>query len=171
MQSKQRGCLAAIVDKIAEVDRDAGIVLQGSVAFGTERPGSDVDLTIVTNGDPLSENDLINRTNRGSMIRARLPNIEVDIDINWESFARLEARFLSSGAMQWYIFSHGEVLHDPLGLARRCQSIGREYFERNPRLATAWKIQNAEVAKKKRSPDHVLQYSTWSDFARYLETL
>lgn len=148
----------------------AGIVLQSSVARGTERPDSDVDLTVVTSRDVGADgNELINGTNRGGMIRARRSGI--DVDVNRETHAALRDRFLRRGAADWYIFSHGEVLRDPAGLAQDCRALGWAWFARHPRVAAAWEEQNREVARRKADPAHPLRFPTWPDFSRHLATL
>jgi hypothetical protein len=153
-------------------DPDGGVVLQGSVQAGLETPESDIDLTVVIGDDDEPRfNEFINGENSMAMIRVVEPRFDVNVDIHWRPHASFHHQLTEHGAEDWFIFSFGEILHDPLGLATSCQEMGRAFFDKNVNFATAWREQIEEVRRHKADSTHVLEYPRWPDFSRRLAGL
>ncbi len=171
IQSRQRKLLPSLVAEIRAVDSLCGIVLQGSVRNHVERPESDIDLTVVLSENDATEqiyNRLITRKNNGEMIRVLDANSQINIDINWFVASRLKAQFETKGAKHFFIFTYGEILHDPAGLAEDCQKAGRVYFDAHPAVADAWRKQNEALQRHKHDPSYQLEYPRWPDFGKHL---
>jgi hypothetical protein len=174
MPSIQRQAVPALVNEICTADPLCGIVLQGSVAKRRERPESDIDFTVVLNDRDVNSiryNRLINPANHGGMIRVRDEVLGLNIDINWRFASSLAADIEQHGAREWFIFTYGEVLHDPKGLARHCQQAGRKYFDAHPRVFQAWTEHSEIYYQHKLDPGMPIKYPRWGDFAAYLKTI
>ena len=172
--SRQRALLPSLVAEICGVDSHCGIVLQGSVRNNVERLESDIDLTVVfsvSDTSTLNYNRLITRKNNGEMIRVLDESTQINIDINWYLAAKLKQEFETRGAMHFFIFTYGEILHDPMGLAAECQNAGRRYFEAHPAVAAAWRNQNEALQRHKHDPSYPLEYPRWPDFGKLLARL
>lgn len=169
---KQRDALETLVAKCAAADPDCGVQLQGSVARGDERPDSDIDITVVlSRPEPLVFNEIITRGNHFGMTRARLDPFEVDVDVNWLTQSELLDIIERYGAVGWWMFYRGTPIHDPTGLAKKCQEAISGWFEAHPGIAAEWERQQAEVELRKKDPRHVLRHPTQPGFCAYLTKL
>ena len=168
--SQQRALLPYLIARITEIDPHCGIMLQGSVSRGTERSDSDLDLTVVF-GDvqKMHFNELIRPDNQFGMSRVVVQSI--NIDINWYYATDLKRILQQDGACDFFIFSLGEIVHDPLQLASSCQSAARAFFTEHPLIAAAWEKQNEAVRRSKSDPLYKLEYPRWPAFSKYLLAL
>lgn len=168
--SKHRDILADLTDDIAKADLACGVVLQGSVAEGCEKPDSDIDFFVVCSTDAPKMNAYIQHDNRGNM-RMKGPFDGIPVNIGWEHVDSLVQSIEADGAAAWFMFSRGKILRDPDGLAKRCQDAMHAWFGSNPRVAKAWAKQQEEVRRRKRDPSYAIEYPTFRDFLTHLETL
>lgn len=167
---KHRDVLADLTGEIAKADTACGVVLQGSVAEGCERPDSDIDLFVVCSSDTPRMNEYIQQDNRGNM-RIKGPFHGIPVNIGWESVDSLAQLIETDGAAAWFMFWRGKILRDPVGLAKRCQDAMHAWFGSNPRVAEAWARQQAEVRRQKRDPSHAIEYPTFRDFLTHVKTV
>jgi hypothetical protein len=165
--SKHQDILNKLIHEIVKADPLCGVVLQGSVAAGCERPDSDIDLFVVCSTTTPRFNDYIQSDNRGNM-RAKGPIEGIIVDIGWECCESLATTIERKGAAGWFMFSQGIIIHDPQGLAKRCQDAMHAWFEENPSIARAWAKQQQDVRSRKVHPDHPMEYPTFHDFVVHL---
>ncbi|MHC5036245.1 MAG: GNAT family N-acetyltransferase [Planctomycetota bacterium] len=169
-KSRHREALPSLVEAIREATPNGGIMLQGSVRDGTEREDSDIDITIVVPDDGvIAHNKFVNPENQGQMIRAFHRGIP--IDINWFTHAQMTGIFRERGAHGFFLFSNGEILSDPLGLAEACQALAGKYFDEHPDIKEAWVRQHEAVRKSKTDPTVKLKHPKWQDFMASLRPL
>jgi len=164
---KHQDVLPIVVAKIVEADPDCGIVVQGSVAEGSERPDSDLDLFVVCSTSQPAWNDLIQQDNCGRM-RIKGPVEGIELDIGWQEVEKLASTVKQNGAAGWWMLSQGAITRDPAGHARRCQTLMRDWFATHPHVTAAWAKQQEEVRKRKRDPNYPLEYPTFQEFYRHL---
>jgi predicted nucleotidyltransferase len=170
--SKQRAALEHLIERCRQADPNCGVLLQGSVARGDERPESDIDLTVVLSiSEPLAYNEVIARENRYGMIRIHLDEWDVDVDVNWLTADELLEIVRTRGATDWWMFYRGAAVHDPAGHAGRCHEAISNWFDRNPNVADAWSLQQAEVEKRKLDPGHPIRFETQPAFCAHLREI
>jgi predicted nucleotidyltransferase len=173
VMSKQQDALPFLVQRCSSVDPNCGIQLQGSLARGTERDDSDVDLTVVL--DPAAPaprfNEFLNPQNHGGMIRVWVDRFGVNVDINWIYESDLVALSHTSAALGWYMFAIGRPLYDPQNRAQRCQDSLRKWFDAHPEILRAWEAQQVAVNRHKHEPGHALEFPTQPAFCAHLRHL
>jgi hypothetical protein len=169
--SAQRQLLPRLVQLITDVDPDAGVMLQGSVAAGRECTASDIDLTVILPEMPVRWNLLITPGNQWGMIRTRVDASPIPIDINWVIEQQLQDSFRTHGCSDWFIFAGGEILSDRAGAAARCQAVAQAFFAANPRVLREWEQQQRAVIQHKLDPRIRLRFPSWGEFSRHLATL
>ena len=168
--SKHQDLLDELTHEIVKADPDCGVVLQGSVADGCERPDSDIDLFVVCSTTNPNLNDYIQSDNRGNM-KAKGPTEGIVVDIGWEYCEALAGTIQKNGAAGWFMFSQGRIVRDPKGLARRCQDAMHAWFKAHPTIAQAWAKQHEDVRRRKTDPSHPLAYPTFHDFFAHVREL
>ena len=142
-------------------------MLQGSVAREEEREDSDLDVTVVRpDGVVPRLNEVLSAENHGPMTRIRVQG--VDVDVNWLFASELLERVRTRGAVDWFMFHEGVPVHDPEGLAARCQAAIREWFAARPEILAAWRRQQAAVERRKRDPSAPLAFATQPEFCAHL---
>ena len=170
--SKQQAALDYVVELCRQADPDCGIRLQGSVARGQEQPDSDIDLTVVLSQEgPRRFNRIIREDNHFGMRLIPVEECGVQLDINWLRVDELLGIVRDRGAFDWWMFHQGRTIHDPAGLAKRCQDAMAEWFERHPAVAEAWRRQEQEVQRHKQDASHPLAYANQPAFCAYLRSL
>lgn len=96
--------LAEVVEELKSDDNVLGVLLIGSLARGTARPDSDIDLIVVqANGDRV-----IDRRSHGQLI----------VELSFRTPVEWEKQFTPTrvGDESWgYAFLDGVILHDPRG--------------------------------------------------------
>lgn len=170
--TNQRAALDYLVQLCREADPDCGVRLQGSVARGQERADSDIDLTVILSpAGPHQFNRLIREDNHYGMRVIPVEECGVTLDINWLRVDELLRIVRDRGAGDWWMFYQGQTIHDPAGLAERCQDAIAEWFERNPAITEAWRRQQQEIQRHKQDPDYPLAFANQPAFSAYLRTL
>jgi len=170
--TKHREILPRLVDVIATADPDCGIMLQGSVAAGCERPTSDFDFyVIVRNADTVAFNRFITPQNQGGMklVDSRFEGIAVNI--GWSGVEGVLRSVEQEGAGGSWMFYCGEIVHDPKGLAKRCWDAMDHWFQKHPRILHAWREQQEEVRRAKAEPAYALRFPTFADFYRHMQEM
>jgi hypothetical protein len=69
------------------------------------------------------------------------------------------------------MFAFGKPIHDPLGLARRCQHSLRQWYDQHPGIVAAWDRQQAKWDRRKVDPDYPLDFPTQREFCEHLVSL
>ena len=176
-----RELLPKVVELLTAVDEKMGIVIVGSVARGSERPDSDIDITVIFSGDehpPLDESSFFSTDNRWALrTKGEIENKRIDLAWDTENnvlqrlrgpepdktalfagddeeahFQRLEAiRAEGNGPAGCWPLATGWIIHDPLGIAEHCQSIAKTWFESNPDILEA--IEKGYLAAKQKQYD------------------
>jgi len=132
--SKQQKVLPRVVEMVARENPGAAILLHGSVQHGYERPGSDIDLFVITE--------------EGEGLRFDLDTVIDGVRVQkifWPSGPLAEA--MRDEPFVFYPFSYARVLRDPHGMATRHQASGRQYFEAHPAIVDLWERQLADVRR------------------------
>jgi predicted nucleotidyltransferase len=156
--SLHRDIVNRMVTGLIERYPGCGILVGGSVQRGEERPDSDLDLFVVFAG--------------GGHVHLEHEQSAEGVKIDLALFP--EAAFLRDVETQWYkfwMFARAEIVHDPSGIAGRCQKTALTYFRRHPQIDRAWEQQLAEVRLHKADRSYQLTYWTWNDFISHIETL
>lgn len=124
--------LSGIVEEIKTYHTECGIILIGSVATGTERPESDLDLNIfLPEADTTHANPYIDDDNRWQL-RVKAVIRGVRIDVAWETYDGLKTQVSGDGAANCWPCSRGKVLHDPSGVVGECLAIAKAWFAEHP---------------------------------------
>lgn len=171
--SKQQDTLPYLIQRCCEVDPNCGVQLQGSVARGVEREDSDIDLCIVIDpsGRELRFNEFLNDANHGAQIRVVAEPTGVNVDINWIYVPDLIEISQSSLAIWWHMFAFGRPIHDPLGIAKRCQDHLRAWYDKHPGIVQEWDKQQVEWDRRKIDPAYKLEFPTQYEFCRHLTSI
>ena len=142
MTSPQRRLLPSVLELFKQRDPGCAVVLVGSVQRGYERPASDIDLIVIVRDDVQADAAWTQRwEHRG----ARSFTIHLSGFELCTFFATRSAveRWLTETPFHMYPFSQGEILQDPVGVARRLQAFAQDYFRKHPKLAATWEQQLA----------------------------
>ncbi len=140
-----------LLDVCVSIHDECGVVLIGSVARGTERPDSDVDLNIIFPGDdcPVQQNSWVDDANRWQLVMR--DNVQgIRVDVAWETEHALLKRLRSDDIINCWPFSKGRLLHDPCGIAAPCLQIAKEWYGRHPDVALRYESEYIETKHEQR---------------------
>ena len=145
--------VAAFVDEMRLCGDDCAIVLIGSVAAGTERETSDLDLNLffVDEASAHRLSPYVDDDNRWQLQVKRVDR-GVRIDVAWETFDGLAERLRDDGPADCWSFSRGTILHDPHKAVEPLQLAARRWFEEHPEVGARHAAQYAE-AKRRQSTE------------------
>ena len=76
--------------------------------------------------------------------------------------------FDAHGAMDWYMYTQGEGVHDPGGLASTCKASAWGFFAEHPKLLQAWREQTDTLRRHRLDPSVPLQFPRQPDFVEHL---
>ena len=146
---------AIIADLLREIEthhQRCAVVLIGSVAHGSERAHSDIDLNIFLPGD--SDDGLaspfVSPDNRWQLsMKGKRDGVR--IDIAWETYDGLSRRLEGDGPAECWPFANGKILRDPEGVVAPLLSVARSYFDSHPEVAG--KLQEQYRAAKQKQAD------------------
>lgn len=158
--SRQRDELARIVPELCRMYPGCGVLVFGSVGRGDERLDSDLDVMVVYQGD----GDL--KWDPGARIAEA--NLKVDLAI----FPEAALRKLSQ--TRWFVlweFSQAEIVHDPTGVAERCQAVVRQRMGEHPEVARVWGELMVAVRRSKKETGVSMPYGGRPGVEEYLEKL
>ncbi|MBC8356161.1 MAG: nucleotidyltransferase domain-containing protein [Planctomycetes bacterium] len=147
--SLQQDIVPELVKDINSYHDECAIVLIGSVAWGSERPESDIDFNIFfpNDHDDCRESPYIDSDNRWQLkVKGELHGIR--IDIAWETYDGLEGHLLGDGPINCWPFSNGKILHDPSGTVAPCLTRAQRWFAKHADIAS--RIE-AEYVRSKRT--------------------
>ena len=141
--------LPQVISTCASVHEECGVVLIGSVARGTERSDSDLDLNVIFPRDdcPLDRSPWIDSDNRWQL--QRKDEIQgIRIDIAWETQQALLKRLNSDDVVNCWPFSNGVVLRDPCNVASPCLDIARQWFANQLAVTSRFEQQYAKARRE-----------------------
>ena len=140
-----------LVDVCATIHDRCAVVLIGSVACGTQRPNSDVDLNIILPGDeaPVGQHPFIDDDNRWQLVVKDIVN-GIRIDVAWETERALLDRLRSDDVVHCWPFSNGRILRDPSNVAAPCLEIAKEWFRNHPEIVAEYESTYAEAKRRQR---------------------
>ena len=151
--SRHQDIIPNLVSVCSQIHEDCGVVLIGSVARGTERPDSDIDLNIIFPGDvcPAGQHPYIDDDNHWQLvIKDTVDGIRVDVA--WETERALLGRLRSDDVLNCWPFSNGRVLYDPSNVAAPCLQIAKHWYSQHPDIAARFEAAYAEAKCRKRPP-------------------
>jgi predicted nucleotidyltransferase len=139
--------LPGLVEDCTRIHDRCGVVLIGSVARGTQRASSDIDLNIVFPDDegPLRASPYVAEDNRWQLkVKDEIHGVR--IDVAWETQHALLDRLRGDDIVNCWPFSMGRVLRDPCDVARPCLDLAKAWFAEHSDIASRF---NAELAAAK----------------------
>jgi len=141
--------LPYLVDICASIHDQCGVVLIGSVARGTERTDSDIDLNIIFPRDeyPLNQSPYVDDDNRWQLrMKDHVQGIRVDVA--WETERALLERLDGEEVINCWPFSTGKILHDSGEIAGPCLDIAKTWFADHPDVASRYEAEYAEAKRR-----------------------
>jgi len=164
--SKHGEALGKLLARIAELDPDSGCFLFGSVAAGTEKPDSDIDLQVIVKTGTQIDGVAL-ESDEGYIKIDELDGVLLDL-VFWPVSA-IEQRVAHDEAAILYLLTRGKIIRDPRGIAKYYQVVLERHFERNDAVRTAWENQMALYGKYKSDPTFPLEFPKWNKFALGLD--
>lgn len=131
--SLHQNILPQLVEVCRSIHEKCGVVLIGSVARGTERADSDIDLNLIFPRDecPLNRSSYVEEDNRWQLrLKDQVEGIR--IDVAWETQHVLFDRLKSKAITDCWPFSNGLILHDPCVIATPCLNMAKKWFAEHP---------------------------------------
>jgi hypothetical protein len=141
--------LPYLVEICVSIHDECGVVLIGSVARGTERMNSDIDLNIIFPRDecPLHRSPYVDDDNCWQL-KLKDHVQEIRIDVAWETQTALLERLYGEDVVNCWPFSNGQVLHDPYEIAAPCLTIAQNWFASHADVASRYEAAYAAAKNK-----------------------
>ncbi len=149
--SRHHEIIPHLLEVCSSIHNDCGVVLIGSVARGTERPESDIDLNIIFPEDvcPVRQDSYIDDDNRWQLVIK--DNVQgIRVDVAWETRFALLKRLRSDDVLNCWPFSNGRILHDPCNVAAPCLAIAKEWYREHPEVAARYESEYVEAKRRQR---------------------
>lgn len=149
--SKQRDILSDVLGIVLRHCPECAVFLSGSVAFGNERPDSDIDLGAIMP-------DVSAAHYPGGQVRDENEGFKL-VDASFDNVS-LEIIYLTPGHFQellvhkpWrgYKFLFVEILHDPMGLIQSWKDRIAPWFEDHSDVVELWEQWLVEHADRQMS--------------------
>jgi hypothetical protein len=156
--SKHRDILPGLIEDLSFSHPGCAVLLGGSVQRGEERPDSDLDVFCVFDGDGSIHLDQQSFRHGIHLDVAYFPTQGF-----WREWERKPFLF--------WMFASADILTDPTGIGAACQGRARQFFVNHPDISALWERQTAEVRAHKVDRSRAIEFPTWDDFARHVETL
>ena len=134
--SPQQTIIPELLSEIEAYHRQCSVVLIGSVANGTEREQSDVDLNIFLSeyGKEDVSSPFVDSDNRWQL-RMKGERGGVRIDVAWETYDGLTKRLEGDGPAECWPFSNGKILRDPQGIVAQLLTVAQLWYDNHPEVA------------------------------------
>jgi predicted nucleotidyltransferase len=165
-ETKHRHVLAKLIRELSAQYPSCGTLVWGSVMRGTERPNSDLDVFVVVQGGGAM------RTLQGWQDGKRHPENYMDgvcLDITIMPAETL-ADVLQDEPYKCWFFAHSQIVHDPMGLAKKHLDVAAAYFDTHPAVEAIWKetaaITQELKPKLKENPEADITLPAWDEVAR-----
>ncbi|MGC9455335.1 MAG: nucleotidyltransferase domain-containing protein [Phycisphaerae bacterium] len=165
MATKQREAMAKLVEQLPKQYPGCGILVWGSVMRGCERSNSDLDLFVVHEGNgPI-------KIRQGWRDGRQYPEHYVDdvcLDLVLMPSQTL-AKTLEAKPYNFWFFARSQIIHDPVGLAKRYHAIAAAYFDAHPEVEAVWQ-RNSDLMRElkpklKADPESGIKLPGWSEVA------
>jgi hypothetical protein len=143
--------IPGLLEVCASIHPDCAVVLIGSVAQGTERPCSDLDLNLIFPGDELPQNQhpYVGDDNRWQLVvKDKIEGIR--IDIAWETQQVLIDYVAGPQVRACWPFSNGRILRDPLNVAAPSLAIANQWYVDHPEVRERYERVYAEAKRRQR---------------------
>ena len=143
--------LPGLVEECASIHPDCAVVLIGSVAQGTQRAGSDLDLNLIFPGDqrPQTEHPYVGDDNRWQLVVK--DHVEgIRIDVAWETEQALHEHVTGPQVRGCWPISNGRILRDPLQIAAPLLAIAHQWYVDHPDVREQYERDYAEGKRRQR---------------------
>lgn len=121
-----REALAAVVNELTSMPETAAILFFGSAQRGEARPGSDLDLYVVTSGRQFWR--------AGRVVQG------VPVELFFNPVPKMRQRMEQGDAVAIHAFATGELLLDRTGDGASLQALGRELLAGGPKPLSPWGV-------------------------------
>lgn len=154
--------------RVADSRVRCGLVLGGSIARGTEREDSDVDLFAIGEAgleQRLAGFEVVGEKNGSFLLGWESPLCLVHVAY-WPAAAF--DHLFATQPYALYPWIEGRVVHDPDAVLAPYLRRVSDYFAARPRLTRMWHQQLAELAAHKAGAAGELAHPVWSSFNKHI---